>query len=125
MALKSAKTLHTFLSRVRHGPNAVKRAENEIEALSSILSRLANRQTPELQADAALAKTLRECRYDLTSFSDKLASLDTSSSASRREEYTKRLMVALNEKELEKIASTVARYASTINAHLTVTQAYV
>ena len=125
LALKSAKKAHTFLSGVRDGPKAVKQAANAIEHLSDVLTRLANCQAPELEANATLKRILPECQRDLTSFSDKLASLNTSSTRSRREEYLKRFMVALNEKELEKITSAVTSYASIISADLNAMQMYV
>ena len=125
MVLKSAKKVHAFLSGVRHGPKAVKQAANAIEHLSDILTRLANCRAPELEANATLKRILTECQRDLTSFSDKLASLNTSSTGSRREEYLKRVMVALNEKELEKITSAVMSYASIISADLIAMQMYV
>ncbi len=125
MVLKSAKTVHAFLSGVRHGPKAVKQAANAIEHLSDILTRLANCRAPELEANATLKRILTECQRDLTAFSDKLASLNTSSTGSRREEYLKRVMVALNEKELEKITSAVMSYASIISADLIAMQMYV
>ena len=125
MVLKSAKKVHAFLSGVRHGPKAVKQAANAIEHLSDILTRLANCRAPELEANATLKRILTECQRDLTSFSDKLASLNTSSTGSRREEYLKRVMVALNEKELEKITSAVMSYASIISTDLIAMQMYV
>ena len=125
MALKSTKKVHDFLSGVRHGPKAVEQAANAIEHLSGILTRLANCRAPELDANATLKKTLTECQRDLTSFSDKLASLNPSSNGSRREKYLKRFMVALNEKELRKMTSAVMSYASLISADLNVMQMYV
>ena len=125
MVLKSAKKVHAFLSGVRHGPKAVKQAANAIEHLSDILTRLANCRAPELEANATLKRILTECQRDLTSFSDKLASLNTASTGSRREDYLKRVMVALNEKELEKITSAVMSYASIISADLIAMQMYV
>ncbi len=125
MALKSAKKFHAFLSEVRHGPKAVEQAANAIEHLSDILTRLANCPAPELEANATLKKTLTKCQRDLTSFSDKLATLNAPSTGSRREKYLKRFIIALNEKELRKITSAVMSYASIINADLVTMQVYV
>ncbi len=123
--LKSTKAIHSLLSGIKGGPRIIQQATNSVENLCTVLEQLAQCRVLDGNDSEPLKNCLLACVDDVESFSKELEPLTIQGDERRLGRYWKKVKVALNEKDLERMCSVMAGHASTINLYLNTLQRYV
>ncbi len=92
--LKAAKIAYAALSSFKDGPENVKKATADVEALLSALERLSKCRALEQQSGEALRAPMDACLNDIELFARELTNLTLESHSSRGEKFWKRFRAA-------------------------------
>ncbi|KAK4164342.1 hypothetical protein QBC43DRAFT_288937 [Cladorrhinum sp. PSN259] len=121
LALQSAKIICNTLSGIKDGPKDVARAASAVEMLQGALLALSHSLSPSLTrgfAGQTLEGFTKRCSENLQAFASKLAKIQFADTDSRSRKRWKRVKALINEKDLQKITSSVATYSSTLELWL-------
>jgi hypothetical protein len=123
LAIQSAKTISHLLASIKDAPENVRRAAESVSVVQWALEQLAQFHSA---GGAALPQGLeahvKTCSVNLAAFASTLGKLRSLDTDSRGRRVWKRVKAVLNEKDLDKMAATMAAHSSALSLSLQPTQ---
>jgi hypothetical protein len=121
VALGSTKIAYETLSSVKDGSENVKRTENAVHDLSSILEHIFQLcESHPAATDPALLGDVRACVAHIDTVAAKLSKLQPLVGERRDGKLWKRFKAFISEKELDTVRETISRHYARLNMRLSI-----
>ena len=124
LALNSAKTIHEVLSAVKDGPQSLRHLVGDIAQLQGILERLSGLQPQSInEGDAGVLElAARRCADDVVQIESRLQRLSIQPTDRHVGKLWKRLLTAINEKDLTQMQGLVRGHFMMLSVQLSLSQ---
>lgn len=122
--LNIARSVYSAISAIKNGPDHIRRAAESLYQFAAQLEHI--QHIHSLHGDggkiehAGLLNSVRSSVSDLKDFSSKLQNIHVSQGENVTIKTWKRLRMAVTEKDLDNIATTIAQHRTQINLHLNI-----
>ncbi|EMT66980.1 hypothetical protein FOC4_g10003519 [Fusarium odoratissimum] len=125
VAFSVTRSIHSALSAIKDGPEAIRFLTDEVAQLESVLQRL--KQLSFVSVDdidrSQLEGLAKKCKGDLAELDSQLKSLDVSTSDGRRGRLWRKLKLCFSEKDLDHIRHVVQGHLQHLTIWLHIIQA--